>query len=178
MRSLKMIKQFVSSSVCLKCQGCCRFAKADTIWSPCLLNEEIKILLEKRIPPSLISYDKRIRLAPYLGQDSFTPPLRAGSGFICSFFSLQDNKCKIYAFRPFECELYPFLIGRQDKKVFMAVDLKCPFIKENLKNRKFKEYTRYLTSLLNSSRWLNILKNNPHIIQEYTEVLNLAKIRI
>ncbi|TBR19404.1 hypothetical protein EPO66_00745 [bacterium] len=35
-----MIKQFIPSSVCLKCQGCCRFAEENSAWSVKLLEGE------------------------------------------------------------------------------------------------------------------------------------------
>ncbi len=152
----------------MECQGCCRFAQFDTIWSPCLLNEEIPELLKNNFPPSLISKDKKIRLVTYPGENKSA----------CSLFNPQNNKCKIYSFRPFECQLYPFLISQKEKKVFLALDLKCPFIKDNLETQGLKEYIQYLIDFLNSPLGLNILRNNSHIIQEYPEVLNLAELKI
>jgi Fe-S-cluster containining protein len=171
-----MIKQVIPRDYCLGCQGCCRFGQQDSVWLPCLLNEEIEGLLKKNFPSSLISGEKKIRSQPHPEENNFTPPLRAGAGFICSFFVPQDNKCKIYAFRPFECQLYPFLINRKDDKIFLAVDLRCPFAQENLKNPKYKKYIQYLTDLFNGSSVIQILKNNPQIIQTYPEVLNLKKL--
>jgi Fe-S-cluster containining protein len=161
-----VIKQIVPQEVCLKCQGCCRFSEQDSVWLPHLLGEEIQELLKKNFPPSLISQDKNIRSVPYPKQNNF----------ICSFFQPKDNKCAIYAFRPFECQLYPFLVNRKDDNVFLAVDLRCPFVKESLESQEFKEYIRYLTSFFNSPRRIKILKNNPQIIQIYEDVLNLAEL--
>jgi len=146
------------------------------VWLPCLLNEETQELLKKDFPPSLISQDKKIRSVPHPGENNFTPPLGARAGFICSFFVPKDNKCKIYAFRPFECQLYPFLINRKGDKVFLALDLRCPFVKENLESPKFKEYIRYLTNFFNSPRTIKILKDNPQIIQIYEDALNLTEL--
>ena len=28
------LKQFVPSEVCLKCNGCCRYKQADSVWRP------------------------------------------------------------------------------------------------------------------------------------------------
>jgi len=172
-----MIKQAIPKDYCLSCVGCCRFSEQDSVWLPCLLNEEIQELLKKNFPPSLISQEKKVCNIPYHPeQDNFTPPLHARAGFICSFFRPKDNKCKIYAFRPFECRLYPFLINRKGDKVFLALVLRCPFVKENLESQKFKEYIRYLTTFFNSPARIKILKNNPQIIQKYEDVLNLAEL--
>lgn len=166
MRSFKMIKQAILKDYCLSCVSCCRFSEQDSVWLPHLLGEEIEELLKKNFPPSLISQDKNIRSLPNPAQNNF----------ICSFLQPKDNKCAIYAFRPFECQLYPFVINRKADKVFLALDLRCPFVKENLESQKFKEYIHYLTAFFNSSRRIKILKNNPQIIQIYEDVLNLAEL--
>ena len=163
-----MIKQIVPEEVCLKCRGCCRFSQQDSAWLPGLLDEEIEELLKKSFPPSLISQEKKIRSEPHPEENNF----------ICSFFQAQDNKCKIYVFRPFECQLYPFLINQKGIKVFLAVDLKCPFVQENLESPKFKRYIQDLTDLLNSPGRRKILRDNPQVIQAYAGTLNLAELKL
>jgi Fe-S-cluster containining protein len=162
-----MIKQFVTHQTCLECRGCCRFSQENSVWQPYLLSEEVKDLLNRNIPPSVISSDKRIRLIPEPGQNAF----------ICAFLNTQDNKCKIYSFHPFECQLYPFLINRKGAEAFLAVDLKCPFIEKHFQDQGCKEYVRYLTGFLNSPRMLDVLKNNPQVIQQYEEASNLVKLK-
>lgn len=161
-----MIKQIIPQSYCSSCQGCCRFSQQDSVWQPVLLVEEIEDLLERNIPPSLISREKRIRSEPSSQGDNFT----------CSFFNPQDNQCKIYAFRPFECQLYPFLINRKGREVFLAVDLRCPFVQENSASPKYKEYIQYLSELFHDPRVRETLSNNTAIIQTYPEALNLLEI--
>jgi Fe-S-cluster containining protein len=163
-----MIKQAIPKDYCLSCVGCCRFSEQDSVWLPCLLNEETQELLKKNFPPLLISQEKKIHSLPNPKHNNF----------VCSFFQLKDNKCAIYAFRPFECRIYPFLINRKADKVFLAVDLRCTFVKENLENQKFKEYIRYLNNFFNSPARIKILKNNPQIIQIYKDVLNLAELNL
>lgn len=149
------VKQFVSSSFCLKCEGCCRFSQRNTVWSPHLLKEE-KEKLGKKI--SLLSNPK-------------------ARNFICAFFDIQNNKCKSYALRPFECWLYPFLINRKNHKVFLAVDLRCPYIEKKLESQGYKKYINHLTRFFRSPGIIKILKNNPKIIQIYTGVLNIAELK-
>jgi Fe-S-cluster containining protein len=164
-----MIKQFVPQDVCLKCQGCCRFKKADSVWTPCLLDEEIQNLVDKAdIPPALLSLDRRIR--------PIDNP--QGEGFICAFLDIQHNKCKIYELRPFECQLYPFLISMRHKKILLTLDLNCPYVKDKLDTQEFKDYTSYLSALLNSPKQLEVFKDNPQIIQAYEEVLDVMELEI
>lgn len=161
-----MIKQFVSQEHCLKCQGCCRFAKENSVWAPCLLDEEIQELLDKLIPPASISADRRI----------YPVPNPKGEGFICAFFDLPKNQCQIYGFRPFECQLYPFLINLRGKKIILTVDLNCPCAKEKINSREFKEYTENLAQYLNSPAQMKLLKSNPQILKAYEEVTEIIEL--
>lgn len=162
-----MIKQFIPQEACLKCQGCCRFKESGSIWLPCLLDEEIQDLLDKKIPPASISLDRKIQPIPNPKQE----------GFICPFLNIEDNKCRIYGLRPFECQIYPFLLTLRGSKVLLTVDLNCLYIKENLDTKELKEYTGYLVSFLNSPRQVKILKDNPQIIQAYQDVMDVIELK-
>jgi len=162
-----MIAQIIPHGICLECQGCCRFSQQDSIWSVSLLDEELSSL-DKKIPSCAVSSDKKIRLEPNSEEGNF----------VCYFLSLQDNQCKIYPFRPFECQLYPFLINRHEGKVFLAVDVKCPFVRDNSESELFKKHAQYLTRLFNNPHLLNSLKNNPRIIQGYAGAINLTEIKL
>lgn len=161
-----MIKQFVPSGVCLKCQGCCRFTESNSVWLPCLLDEEIQVLLDKNIPPAVISAERKIQAVPCPGKE----------GFICPFLSPEDNKCRIYEFRPFECQLYPFLINMRNKKVVLTVDLNCHYAKEKLNSQEFKDYADFLIKLLNSPAQIKLLRDNPHVLQAYEEVSEIIEL--
>jgi hypothetical protein len=164
-----MIKQFVPQEFCLKCQGCCRFKEANSVWSPCLLDEEIQGLLDKKdIPVASISIDRRIQ--PIANPNDVD--------FICPFLVIQDNKCIIYNMRPFECQLYPFLINLRKDKVLLTVDLNCPYVCEKINSQEAKDYISYLSGYLNSPKQLKMLKDNPQIIQAYEDVREVAELRL
>lgn len=163
-----MIRQFIPQEVCLRCQGCCRFRSPDSVWSPCLLDEEIQVLLDKNIPPAFISAQRRILLVPNPGQDNF----------VCPFLDAGSNKCKIYEFRPFECQLYPFLLNLRGNKIILTVDLNCPYVKEKLNSPEFKAYIDYLTEFLNSPKQINTLKSNPQLLQAYEEVSKVVELKL
>lgn len=182
------IEQFVSCEYCLKCRGCCRFNQSDTVWSPVFLKEEISRFTERGIDKSRLNNNK-IRLLPRPEEDKF----------LCGFLNADDNRCLIYPVRPFECMLYPFLINRCGNKIFLAVDLNCPFVRETIgpegerffenpvmadekcsyaagqdpeKEGRFNGYAHYLLNFLTSPDRTRILKNN--LIPEYENVLNIA----
>lgn len=153
----------------MNCLGCCRFKESDSVWLPCLLDEEVIGLADKEgIPSVAISADRKIQPIP-------NPK---GEGFICAFLNGETNKCRIYDQRPFECQLYPFLINLRDKKVILTVDLNCPYIANNLKTKEFSEYVEYLTGFLNSSAQIKILKDNPHLLQVYEDVAEIVELRL
>jgi len=160
-------KQFVPQEACFSCQGCCRFNAPDSPWVPCLIEEDIQGLLDKKIPPALLSLNKRIRPLP-------NPK---GEGFVCAFFDINTNKCKVYDFRPFECQLYPFLINLRGKKVILTVDLNCPYAKEKINSPEFKEYSDYLIAYLNNPKQIQLLKDNPQILQAYEEVAEIIELK-
>ncbi len=162
-----MIKQFVPQEVCLRCQGCCRFKEQDSVWLPCLLDEEIQDLINTDIPGVYLTLDKRI--------EPLTNP--SGEGFICPFLDSGDNKCKIYTKRPFECQLYPFLINLRGKKIVLTIDLNCCYVQEKLNTQEFKEYAGYLSQLLNSPAQIKLLKENPQILQAYEEVSEIVELK-
>ncbi len=149
------IPQLIPQEFCLSCRGCCRFSRQESVWQPHLLQEEVQEL--GKIP---------IILEP--GRDNF----------VCANLSSPDNKCLIYAKRPFECRLYPFLFDRRRSRVFLALDLNCAFVRENSKDPKWEEFTRGLIEFARSRECLDILKNNPGLAQEYPGVLDLVELKV
>ena len=148
-----MIKQFVPSEFCLKCLGCCRFKEVNSVWSPCLLDEE-----------------GGRRICPVDNPN--------GADFVCPYLEVSDNKFKIYDLRPFECQLQPFLINLRKGKVLLTVDLNCPYVYEKINSQEAKDYIVYLTNYLNSPKQLKMLKSNLQIIQAYEEVREVAEINL
>ena len=162
-----MIKQFVPSQVCLKCQGCCRFKEMHSVWAPCLLDEDIQNLLDRDIPPATLSIDKRVIPVPVEGSEIY----------FCPFLGPKDNKCKVYEVRPFECQIYPFLLSVRNKKIHLTIDLNCPYASGMVNKKEFKDYVEYLTAYLNSPAQVELLKENPHILQAYEDVLDVVELK-
>ena len=119
------------------------------------------------IPAASLSIDRKLKLVPNPSKD----------GFLCPFLSGLDNKCKIYNLRPFECQLYPFLLTLRGKRALLTVDLNCPYINKNLNTPEFKEYAKYLTEYLNSPILVRMLKENPQILQAYDDVQEVVELQ-
>jgi Fe-S-cluster containining protein len=143
----------------LKCHGCCRFDRQQTIWAPQLLGEE--------------------RSSSFYRDKSFEPVLISSSkyNFACPFLNNGNNRCSIYRQRPFECRLYPFLVNKIGKRLFLAVDLHCDFIKRNFEAKKLKRYTAYLIKITADSLFKRLLRKNFSASPPYPQVLNIAELK-
>ena len=158
---LKDFKQFVPSSVCLKCDGCCRFKEAGSRWRPYMAEAEKKeagkpVLADKVFARHVISPDGRISVTS------------CGEGHLCYFLNPQDNTCGIYHGRPFECQLYPFLLGRENGKTIVYAHLNCPHIQEHWGAGLYKDYAAYLQEFFRREDVLSFLKDNPALIADYS----------
>ena len=165
-----MIKQFVPSEICLSCQGCCRFKEEYSPWAPRLFTCDIQALLEHAIPPSLITQEKTIRLLP-------VGPVQqhcSGEGFICPFLG-KENKCKIYEFRPFECQLYPFLLHREGQSLYLALDIQCPCPAEE-GDEELKLFAGKLMGLLTDSPYREIIAGNFQHIPNYSGIEKIGRL--
>lgn len=89
-------------------------------------------------------------------------------GFLCHFLNFKDNTCGIYHARPFECQLYPFLLGREADKIVLYVHLNCPHVQEHWGDDNYKEYTQYVQGFFKRADVVNFLKNNPGSISDYS----------
>jgi Fe-S-cluster containining protein len=82
----------------------------------------------------------------------------------------EDNRCRIYAQRPLDCRLYPFLLVRRGNSLQLGIHRVCGFIQEkNLSNREIQGYADYLKERLRTDDFFSILENNPQIAADYTE---------
>lgn len=161
-----MIKQFIPHGYCLGCRGCCRFAEPDTVWAPALLDED-----ERRLAAggkaAACGPRHRIRLVYDRQEDAY----------LCAFLNRCDNACSVYPIRPFECQLYPFLINRRGKKVFLSIDPKCPCAGQQLSDTPLGAYARRLAASLSTPAFRRLIKRNPQLIQSYADAVDIAELK-
>ena len=135
------LNQFVPSKVCLKCDGCCRFKEENSAWRPRMAKEEILRFAQN---------DEKMSLADLiLSKETFSKEgsiktVTCHGEHLCSFFNPQDYTCRIYHSRPFECELYPFVLTRKEGRMAVYSHLMCPFIQEKRATQDFDDYVVYL----------------------------------
>jgi Fe-S-cluster containining protein len=153
------IRQIIPEGYCLSCQGCCRFAEGRSAWAVRLSAEEQQALgIQDTIVPSAADQST--------GQ------------CICTYFDSRQARCAVYYKRPFECQLYPFVMNRQGASVFLALDLNCPYAKAQYETQAMRDFISYLAGVCNSPAFVQTLRENPWLIQQYPAVLNIAAIAI
>lgn len=158
---IKDFKQFVPSSVCLKCDGCCRFKEADSRWRPYIAESEKREaarpkLVDRVFAKHVVSSDGRINATP------------CGGGHICHFLNPNDNTCGIYHARPFECQLYPFLLGKEEDRTVLYVHLNCPHIQAHWRTDGYQAYAEYLQGFFSRQDVRDFLEKNPGLISDYS----------
>jgi Fe-S-cluster containining protein len=149
------IGQIIPEGYCLECPGCCRFAQERSAWAVRISSEEQQAL---GIQDTIVPAQKNA----------------AAGQFVCSFFDIKSARCTVYYKRPLECRLYPFVINRKGNAVFLAIDLNCPFARDHYETQSMRDFILSLSAACGSAGFLQYLNENPWLIQQYPDVLNVA----
>ena len=150
------LKQFVPSTVCLKCDGCCRTKEADSIWRPKLGQEDQKGLIPLMRPGDI------------LDAKGYITSIQACGQHFCQFLNGRDNTCGIYTQRPFECLLYPFILSQESGGVKVYVHLSCPYVQDHLPRPDYEEYVAYLKEFLVQADVKSFLVRNKAMFHDYS----------
>lgn len=151
------IKQIIPKGYCLNCDICCRFLDRLSAMRPYLLREDMEKLKKQA------SQSSRIR------KGTFINLIKHQDMYICPYFNFKKDKCSIYRIRPFDCQLYPFLLIRKDREVFLCADINCPFVKENIESKLFTHHIGYLKKVFSDKRMLKIIVKNKKLIGNFKE---------
>lgn len=158
------LKQLILENSCFACQGgCCSYDRKDTIWAPFFMREEIAGLVDNNIVPSSVFSGTGL----YNGEVARADLVKYDGVFLCPCFDIQKGKCKIYPYRPLDCQLYPFLLAQKENTAYLAAAENCPYIQKPGWSEPVEEYIRYLAGVFSSDSFLQLAKNNPGIVQDY-----------
>jgi uncharacterized protein len=150
------LKQFVSSEVCLKCDGCCRYKEADSIWRPKLGTRDQESLADQITGKDVLDAQGYINTIQTCGKN------------FCRFLNGADNTCGIYAKRPFECSLYPFILSQTPDAVKVYVHLSCPYVQDHLPHAAFNAYVDYLKGFFLRPDIRGFLSHNKDMFHDYS----------
>jgi len=146
MVTVPILKQFVPSNVCLQCEGCCRFQTADSAWRPKFNKKE------------------------FTDDQDYVTTIADCGRHLCRFFNKGDSTCRTYHDRPFECELYPFLLSQESDGVKVYVHLACPYIQDHETDPALGQYIEYLRRFFTRPETIEFLRRNRRYVQNYRPV--------
>ena len=145
------LKQFVPSEVCMACDGCCRFKEEKSQWRP-----------------KLASFEKSQFPASAIDQNSFLKTSPCQNGYQCQFLDGKTNSCRVYDNRPFECQLYPFILTKKDNRPALDVHHNCPYVQQNRDKTYFQEHADYLKQFFRRQDMKDFIAQNPSLINDYS----------
>jgi len=156
------VRPLVSSDVCLSCDGCCRFKEEQSSWRPKLAKEEAAHGAKMGLPIEIFSKNTS-------WPDGSVHTMICNGQHVCRFFSPELNSCSIYRARPFECQLYPFVLSKQDHQIQLCVHLACPFVQEKRNDPSFDVYVDYLKVFFRKPKMIDFIRRNPFLAGDYKE---------
>jgi len=108
------------SADCLRCDVCCRFPEPTSALAPFFGNMEIDAATGAGVSPGAF-------LPGEYGPGHAVMLQEQGSAFACPAFRETTNDCAIYAARPLDCRLYPFMLmfSPRGDRVLLGVDQHC-----------------------------------------------------
>ncbi|MFC1754592.1 YkgJ family cysteine cluster protein [Thermoproteota archaeon] len=160
------LKQFIPQEFCLECEVCCRFPEAHTVWSPRFAKSEIEILVQGGMLPASF-FETICQYAPTDSKNLYRVALEKHNDlFFCPCFTIDTHKCKIYENRPFECKLYPFMLAKKEKGLFLALDTQCPYASRCTQD-DLKKQAQYLKKELEREENRKFLARHPELFASY-----------
>ncbi len=145
--------QLIDQQFCFECRGCCSFNEPKSPWRARLTKEEQSRYAQKEA--------QRFR------QDGFfLDTVDQHGAHLCCFLDPTDHSCRVYAQRPLECALYPFLIMRRKNQLCLAVHLACPFVQSHHKTAEFLRAQKVMKKILLRKRWKNFLDSQRDAFQD------------
>lgn len=156
------LPQLVPSSVCFRCDVCCRFPEADSFLRPYFTRREIVAAVTHGLPPA--SFPDRS------GSQIDLKPNPSGEGYICPAFDITTSHCGIYEARPLDCRLYPLVLmwNAAHTEVVLGWDTKCPFLTETVPET-IATHAKQVADELLADDSLKRLAANPWLIGRFQD---------
>jgi len=136
----------LSPADCLRCEVCCRFPSPDSPLAPFFSNDEIECAVaagaaREAFPPSVFGPGHPVFLEPF---DTISR---------CPCFRPDRNDCRIYANRPADCRLYPFMLmyDAPGKRVMLGLDRYCTVMQRRKSDPGLSECADALAALLDGN---------------------------
>lgn len=160
------IKNFIKLKDCLACceDRCCQFKPDETKYAPVLTAEEVGLI--KR------HYDADEHFVKHgesgeVFQIKLRQPKKDGLYF-CPFLN-EENLCAIHAYRPLDCQLWPFILvkSRDGRSIYLCSEVEECLGWRKIGAEKKKKYKDYMVDLFKSEKSKNLLSRFRGLLWEY-----------
>lgn len=160
--------QIIPSEVCFSCDVCCRFLEEDSPLAPIFTSDEKEYLISQGADLSVF----RSREDEKSSQIKLIP---SKDYYICPFFETETNKCSIYANRPLDCQLYPFvLMSNKDKScVQLGIDMLCPYSEKYFETDVFQHHLQSIIDYIETDDVMDIITTHPCLIGAYQDTVKV-----
>lgn len=169
---ISAVPQRVPSHVCLSCRVCCHFPEADSFLRPYFTEQEIAVAVKHGLDPASFP-DPR-------GSQIRVMPDPSGEGFLCPAYEPATSRCRIYEYRPLDCQLYPLAVmwNADRTEVVLGWDTKCPFqagsgVEES--RRSLEQYAERVANLLEQEDRLEVYAEHPRLIGPFQEDVSVLR---
>jgi Fe-S-cluster containining protein len=151
-----MTNSFVSSDQCLTCRGCCIFDGDEVEWLPHISTEESRSLNVGHLAPEGTS------------GHNVLPTITRNGCRRCVFLNPADHRCQAYEKRPFECQLYPFLLSNESGRLRVYAHLACPYVGQERGGPRWQEHKEQLRSYFASGQMRDLVRAQAAIFPDYS----------
>jgi Fe-S-cluster containining protein len=149
-------------SDCERCRTCCRFEEYESYFAPIFADSERRRLDAAGIAAGFVRHGRQedvwqVQLVP------------EGRHHLCPFLDGESQRCRIYAHRPLDCRIWPFILmrDREEKTVLGHFSReRCPSFRR-LSDLQFAERVRRTAEWLRSEAVCGLLREYPGLVWPY-----------
>jgi len=161
------MKTVTKSEHCLACKECCKFLEHEKDFAPLFTIDEVKKIKDKVSKSNFSKYFQTYNSSKNVFQIKLVQSKKDKKFYVCPFLNEKNHFCGIYNERPFDCKTWPFMLTKsRDKKSIHLVCFEkcyCPSI-NNMQNKEFEDYKKYIIKLLTSKKYINLIKKFPDLV--------------
>ena len=160
----------------LRCRQCCKFEKEDDPWVPILTEEEMA-KINRKVADGRGCF-KRYKNSSTVFQVRPVKSSKNPKIYVCPFLDEPSHICNIYAIRPLDCRLWPFIFmkHKNGKGLFLGCWHKrfCPSL-SRMSDEERTALKARTVAWVEKRGLVQLVKKMPEMILDYDEDATIVK---
>jgi uncharacterized protein len=158
----RMLPQLVPSTVCFRCEVCCRFPDPDSALRPYFTGEEIARAVTHGLQAAAFPDAQGSQVA--------LVPEPTGEGFRCPAYERETGMCRLYERRPLDCQLYPLALmwNAAHDHVVLGWDRKCPFLEAQVPE-SIRRYADDVIAMMDEPATRELIARHPRLVGRFQD---------